>query len=73
MGDLIIRGMTRAVRLDLHVGRETDSAGQPRLVLTTATVLNRRDYGLNWNGLPFQVAEILDGMAEMTVGVGEAS
>jgi polyisoprenoid-binding protein YceI len=57
MGDLTIRGMTRAVRLDLHFGREPGSAGRPRLVLTAATVLNRRDYGLNWNGMLLRVAD----------------
>ena len=31
--------------------------GGPRLVLTGETVLNRRDYGLGWNGLLRRVAD----------------
>lgn len=57
MGDLTIRGVTRAVRLDLGLDREPDAAGRPRLGLSATTVLNRRDYGLIWNGLLLRVAD----------------
>jgi polyisoprenoid-binding protein YceI len=56
MGDLTIRGVTRAVRLDLRLARASDGRG-PRLVLTGETVLNRRDYGLGWNGALRRVAD----------------
>jgi polyisoprenoid-binding protein YceI len=56
MGDLTIRGVTRAVRLDLHLASE-EAAGRPRLAVAAQTVLNRRDYGLDWNGPLLRVAD----------------
>ena len=57
MGDLTIRGLTRAVRLDLVLARDPDAAGRPRLVIAAETVINRRDYGLSWNGALRRVAD----------------
>jgi polyisoprenoid-binding protein YceI len=57
MGDLTIRGLTRAVRLDLVLAREPDAAGRSRLVIAAETVINRRDYGLGWNGALIRAAD----------------
>jgi polyisoprenoid-binding protein YceI len=57
MADLTIRGVTRAVRLDVRLTHAQDAAGWTRVVIATETVLNRRDYGLVWNGLLLRVAD----------------
>ena len=57
MGDLTSRGLARAVRLDLVLARDPAAAGRPRLVIAAETVINRRDYGLSWNGALRRVAD----------------
>ncbi len=49
-GDLTIRGVTRAVDLELtHQGSATDPYGQLRVGLQGSGGLKRSDWGLTWN------------------------
>jgi polyisoprenoid-binding protein YceI len=49
-GDLTIRGTTREVALKGSFrGAITDHMGNGRAGFTASTVINRHDYGLNWN------------------------
>lgn len=49
-GDLTIKGVTKAITLDLElVGTATDPFGNTRLGLEGAAVINRKDWGVNWN------------------------
>ena len=51
-GDLTIRDVTRPVVLDVEFeGRGTDAYGGERAGFTARTTINRRDFGVNWNGL----------------------
>ncbi len=50
MGDLTIRGVTRAVTLDVQSsGRATDPWGGERAGYAATTRINRKDFGLTWN------------------------
>lgn len=50
VGDLTLRGVTRAVELEVtEEGRGVDPWGQTRVGFTGSTTLDRRDYGLTWN------------------------
>jgi len=49
-GDLTIRGTTKAVALHgRFLGENTDPWGNVRAGFSASTVINRHDYGLNWN------------------------
>jgi polyisoprenoid-binding protein YceI len=49
-GDLTIKGVTRSVTLDLELtGSAVDPWGHTRLGLEGSTVVNRKDWGVNWN------------------------
>ena len=49
-GDLTIRGVTREVALKGSFrGAITDPMGSQRAGFSAGTVINRHDYGLNWN------------------------
>jgi len=51
-GDLTIRDVTRPVVLDTELDGETiDAFGKHRAAFTATTSINRRDFGLNWNGV----------------------
>src|SRR5215216_283671 len=51
-GDLTLHGVTRTVVLDLEFEGETiDAWGKRRAAFTATTSINRRDFGLNWNGV----------------------
>jgi polyisoprenoid-binding protein YceI len=51
-GELMIRGVTRTVELDVeHEGRIIDAFGKDRLGFTATTKINRKDFNVNWNGL----------------------
>jgi polyisoprenoid-binding protein YceI len=50
VGDLTIRDVTREVAFDGEVGGPlTDPWGGSRVVLSAATKVNRKDWGLEWN------------------------
>jgi polyisoprenoid-binding protein YceI len=51
-GDLTIRDVTRPVVLDVELeGRGVDAYGKDRAGFTATTKINRRDFGVNWNGV----------------------
>lgn len=50
VADLTMRGVTREVAFDLEFeGEGKDPWGGERLAATATAVVNRRDWGLNWN------------------------
>jgi polyisoprenoid-binding protein YceI len=50
-GELTIRDVTRPVVLDTeYEGRILDAFGNQRVAFTATTEINRKDYGVNWNG-----------------------
>lgn len=51
-GDLTIRDVTREVVLDTQVeGDGIDAFGKRRAGFTATATINRKDFGLNWNGV----------------------
>jgi polyisoprenoid-binding protein YceI len=49
-GDLTIKGVTRPVSVDFeYTGAATDPFGNKRIGLEGSTVVNRKDWGVNWN------------------------
>jgi polyisoprenoid-binding protein YceI len=49
-GDLTLRGITKPVTIDLeYTGSAVDPYGNTRLGFEGATVVNRKDWGVNWN------------------------
>lgn len=49
-GDLTIKGVTKPITFPLEVvGPETDPFGNVRIGLEGSTVVNRKDWDLNWN------------------------
>jgi polyisoprenoid-binding protein YceI len=51
-GDLTIRGVTREVVLaTAYEGQILDAFGKQRAAFTATTQINRKDFGLNWNGV----------------------
>ena len=51
-GDLTIRDVTRPVTLDVEFdGQITDAYGKQRAAFSATTRVNRKDFGLNWNGV----------------------
>jgi polyisoprenoid-binding protein YceI len=49
-GDLTIKGVTKSVTLDVeYTGAATDPFGNPRIGFEGTTVINRKDWGVNWN------------------------
>ena len=50
-GELTIRDVTRPVVLDMeYEGQIRDAYGKQRAAFSVTTQINRRDFGLNWNG-----------------------
>jgi polyisoprenoid-binding protein YceI len=51
-GDLTIRDVTRRVTLDVEFeGRGPDTYGGERAGFVASTKINRREFGVNWNGV----------------------
>ena len=49
-GDLTMRGVTRAVSLDVvYSGQAKDPMGNMHAGFSASTTINRKDWGLNWN------------------------
>ena len=49
-GDLIIRGITRPVTLDVAYGGSiTDPFGNPKVIFSAETEIDREDWGMTWN------------------------
>lgn len=52
LGELTIRDVTREVVLDTeYEGQIKDAFGKQRMAISAETTLNRKDFGVNWNGL----------------------
>ncbi|MCX6498876.1 MAG: YceI family protein [Arthrobacter sp.] len=52
VGDLTIKGVTRAVALDTELnGVAVDPFGNTRAGLTAETTISRKDFGLTWNAI----------------------
>lgn len=50
-GDLTIRDVTKPVVLDTEFdGQILDAFGKQRVAFTATTEINRKDFGINWNG-----------------------
>ena len=50
VGDLTVRGVTKSVEIPFeYTGSATDPFGNQRVGLEGSVVINRRDYGVNWN------------------------
>lgn len=60
MGDLTIRGVTRAVILEGEYTPPRPGARKPQIGVTLTTSLNRRDFGIVWNLPIMQVADEID-------------
>jgi polyisoprenoid-binding protein YceI len=51
-GDLTIRGVTKAVTVDFEfTGAAIDPFGNERIGLEGSVVVNRKDWGVNWNAV----------------------
>ena len=51
-GDLTIRGVTRPVTFDVtFLGKAKDPWGNERIAFEAEAVVNRKDFGLNWNAV----------------------
>jgi len=49
-GDLTVRGVTQSVEIPFeYTGSATDPFGNQRVGLEGSVVINRKDYGVNWN------------------------
>ena len=49
-GDLTIRGVAKAVEIPFEfTGAATDASGNERVGLEGSVVINRKDWGVNWN------------------------
>src|SRR5918997_91520 len=49
-GDLTVKGVTRPVTVDFeYAGTAVDPFGNTRLGLDGSVVINRKDWGVNWN------------------------
>lgn len=49
-GDLTMKGVTKSITFDLeYTGAAVDPFGNHRIGLEGSTVVNRKDWGINWN------------------------
>ncbi|PYI69762.1 polyisoprenoid-binding protein [Arthrobacter livingstonensis] len=59
IGDLAIKGVSRAVTLDVqYTGSSIDPSGNTRIGFEAAVTINRKDWGLNWNA-PLEAGGVL--------------
>jgi polyisoprenoid-binding protein YceI len=50
VGDLTVRGVTKSVEIPFeYTGSATDPFGNQRVGLEGSVVINRKDFGVNWN------------------------
>ena len=58
-GDLTIKGVTKPVTLDVEfTGAAVDPFGNTRIGFEGTTVVNRKDWGVNWNA-PLEAGGVL--------------
>ena len=61
VGDLTVRGVTRAVVLDVEFdGAATDPFGNSKIAFSASSQVNREDFGLTWNA-PLETGGVLIG------------
>jgi polyisoprenoid-binding protein YceI len=59
VGDLTVRGVTKSVEIPFeYTGSATDPFGNQRVGLEGSVVINRKDYGVNWNA-PLETGGVL--------------
>ncbi|MDA8062457.1 MAG: YceI family protein [Actinomycetota bacterium] len=59
VGDLTIKGVTKAVTIDFeHTGAAVDPFGNHRVGFEGRTTINRKDWGVNWNA-PLEAGGLL--------------
>jgi len=67
-GNLTIKGVTKPVVLDLEVaGTSTDPWGNTKAGFSASTVINRKDFGVEWNA-PLETGGVLVG-EEVTISL----
>jgi polyisoprenoid-binding protein YceI len=60
-GDLTIKGVTKSITLPLeYTGTATDPFGNQRVGFEGSVVVNRKDWGINWNA-PLEAGGVLVG------------
>ena len=70
IGDLTVRGITKEVVLDTEFeGEGIDAYGQRRAAFTATTTINRRDFGLNWNGVIEAVGVVVQDWVKITLHI----
>jgi polyisoprenoid-binding protein YceI len=69
-GDLTIRDVTRPVTFDVEFeGRVIDPWGNDRAGFTASAKINRRDFGVNWNGVIEAGGVVVSDAVKITLNV----
>lgn len=69
-GELTIRDVTRPVTLDVEFeGRGVDAYGNDRAGFAATTKINRRDFGMNWNGVIEAGGVVVSDTVKITLNV----
>jgi polyisoprenoid-binding protein YceI len=69
-GDLTIRETTRSVALDVEFeGRGIDAFGKNRAGFVATTRINRKDFGVNWNGVIEAGGVVVSDTVKITLNV----
>jgi len=69
-GDLTLHGVTREVTLDVEgpsAPVKDPMTGNPRAGAQATAVINRKDFGVNWNGILFRGGFVVSDDVEITV------
>lgn len=69
-GELTIRDVTRPVSLDVEFeGRGADPWGGERAGFTATTKINRKDFGVNWNGVIEAGGVVVSDQVKITLNI----
>jgi polyisoprenoid-binding protein YceI len=69
-GELTIRDVTRPVSLDIEFeGRGPDPYGGERAGFTATTKINRKDFGVNWNGVIEAGGVVVSDQVKITLNI----
>jgi polyisoprenoid-binding protein YceI len=69
-GELTIRDVTRPVSLDVEFeGRGPDPYGGERAGFTATTKINRKDFGVNWNGVIEAGGVVVSDQVKITLNI----
>lgn len=69
MGDLTMRGVTKPITLDVDYNGSTMFMGGKRSGFTATGVVNRKDFGINWNKALDQGGYILGDEVSLTLNI----